>query len=344
MRNQRSLSLALGLGAGLLMLAAAFLAGLFDFKSALAEPTSLTIAARPVFWDPENPTDTSAGKLTYLGGLELTSDHPDFGGLSGLIIGATGDAFIAVSDQGNWVTGDLTSDNNRPISISSALIAPLIGADGKPLSGKRESDAEAIAVPLGQDPRTHPLIVSFERHQRISQFDLAGAGFAAPAIPVADFGAFEGFENNKGLEAITYLPDGSVLAFSEETLDADGHIMGVRLTETGATAVRLRQHLPFMLTDLATLPNGDLLTLERHYSTLAGVSLLIRRIPASALQKDEPLDGDVLLQANNSRSIDNMEGLSTRQAADGTSLLYLISDDNFNALQRTLMLVFAMND
>jgi len=313
-------------------------------KPALAEPTNLIVNTHSVFWDPENPTDTKAGRLTYVGGLELTSDHPSFGGLSGLIIGDKGDALISVSDQGNWVTADVISENNRPMGLGEALIAPMRGTDGAPLSGKRNTDAESLTVAYGADPRTSPTIVSFERNHRLRSYDLTRLGFDAPAIPINDSQMFDGLENNGGLEAITYLPDGSLLALSEKTFDEDGHIIGARLTENGATPVRLKQHRPYALTDIDILPGGDLITLERHYSPLAGVSMMMRRIPARALESSDPLDGEVLMEANHTRSIDNMEGLSVRTSEEGTTLLYLISDDNFNALQRTLLLVFALND
>jgi len=315
-----------------------------DTKSALAEPTSISVTADPIFWDPENPKDTKADKLTYVGGLQLTSDHPDFGGLSGLIIGKAGDALIAVSDQGNWFTADLVSQGDRPTGLGDALIAPMMGTDATPLSGKRNTDAESLTVAYGADPRTSATIVSFERNHRLRSYDLTSLGFDAPALSINDSQMFDDLENNGGLEAITYLPDGSLLALSEKTFDEDGHIVGARLTEEGATPVRLKQHLPYALTDIDVLPGGDLITLERHYSALAGVSMMMRRIPAEALEDNEPLDGEVLVEANHTRSIDNMEGLSVRTSEDGTILVYLISDDNFNAIQRTLLLVFALNN
>jgi hypothetical protein len=43
--------------------------------------------------------------------------------------------------------------------------------------------------------------------------------------------------------------------------------------------------------------------------------------------------------------IDNMEGLSVRKTADGKTLVYAISDDNFNApLQQTLLMMFELRD
>ncbi len=312
-------------------------------QPALAEPVAIEITTTSVAWDPGNPRDTNAGALTYIAGLELTSDHPDFGGLSGLIVSEDGEALIAVTDQGKWVTADILSEDGRPSELDNAIIAPIVNTEGVPLSGKRQTDAEGLAVAASGDPRTSPTLVAFERNHRLQEHDLSDLGFDAPARDITDFGAFDNLENNGGLEAIALLPDGSLLAISESTFDEDGHIIGARLTDAAAVPVRLKQHLPYALTDMALLPNGDLITLERHYSPLAGVSMMMRRIPAEALDKNEPLDGEVLVEANHSRSIDNMEGLSVREDDAGRTLLYLVSDDNFNAIQRTLLLIFALD-
>ena len=57
------------------------------------------------------------------------------------------------------------------------------------------------------------------------------------------------------------------------------------------------------------------------------------------------LDGEVLLAADLSQEIDNMEGLAVSRGASGETVLTLISDDNFNHfLQRTVLLQFTLND
>ncbi len=43
-------------------------------------------------------------------------------------------------------------------------------------------------------------------------------------------------------------------------------------------------------------------------------------------------------------SVDNLEGVAARRAKTGETLLYLVSDDNFRATQRTLLLVFALTE
>jgi hypothetical protein len=39
-----------------------------------------------------------------------------------------------------------------------------------------------------------------------------------------------------------------------------------------------------------------------------------------------------------------MEGISAFRAKDGTTVLTLMSDDNFNPLERTLLLQFALGE
>jgi hypothetical protein len=56
------------------------------------------------------------------------------------------------------------------------------------------------------------------------------------------------------------------------------------------------------------------------------------------------LSGEVLVQGDQAYEIDNMEGLSVHRDARGKTVLTLISDDNFNPLQRTVLLQFAFAD
>jgi hypothetical protein len=41
-------------------------------------------------------------------------------------------------------------------------------------------------------------------------------------------------------------------------------------------------------------------------------------------------------------AVDNFEGISARKTATGKTLIYLVSDDNYNPLQRTLLMMFAL--
>jgi hypothetical protein len=50
--------------------------------------------------------------------------------------------------------------------------------------------------------------------------------------------------------------------------------------------------------------------------------------------------GETLGRLSGSDTIDNMEALVAEAAPDGTVLLTVVSDDNFSAAQRTLLLQF----
>jgi hypothetical protein len=68
----------------------------------------------------------------------------------------------------------------------------------------------------------------------------------------------------------------------------------------------------------------------------------LRRIGGEAVEAGATLDGELLLDAGMTSQIDNMEGLAIHQDAGGRTILTVVSDDNHNAFQRTLILQFAL--
>ena len=70
----------------------------------------LEIDAAQVQLNPENAKQIRAGVLEYRGGLELSSDMGNFGGLSGLSLSPNGDILVAVTDQGDILRATLLHD------------------------------------------------------------------------------------------------------------------------------------------------------------------------------------------------------------------------------------------
>jgi hypothetical protein len=115
----------------------------------------------------------------------------------------------------------------------------------------------------------------------------------------------------------------------------------------GATSapVTLKRRAPFDLTDVRQLPGGDVLTLERRFSSFGGIGFEMRRIAGADVTADGTLDGEVVANVGMNFVIDNMEGLAVRTNKDGKTIVYLVSDDNFNApLQQTLLMMFELKD
>jgi hypothetical protein len=68
----------------------------------------------------------------------------------------------------------------------------------------------------------------------------------------------------------------------------------------------------------------------------------IRRFALSAIKPGAVLQGSTVFEADWNYQIDNMEGLAVHRTPAGETVLTLISDDNFNPLQRTLLLQFTL--
>ena len=116
------------------------------------------------------PTDLeniSLNKLKFVSGIEIKSNHPDFGGLSGLIINDD-KSLIAVGDQGIWLTGKIKiNENGKLVEIINGRLGHLKGNENNPLYklGKSYTDAESI------EPYNNKFVVSFERKHRILIFN-----------------------------------------------------------------------------------------------------------------------------------------------------------------------------
>lgn len=284
---------------------------------------------------------TTLGTLTWRGGLAINSEDPNFGGLSGLLITGDGTGFLAVSDKGFWVKGTLLYQRGELDGVRDIEIAPMLGLDGMAIEGKALGDAESlIGDPVGC------VLVSFERKHRVWSYDLSEDGFAASPTTLAMPDDVANTRSNGGLEGIAQLKDkaGTILALTEATTDGDGNFKGWLVTPGSSSPVALKPIKPFNLTDLAVLPGGDVLTLERRFSPVGGPGYQIRRIDGASIQPGAVLDGPVLANAGLPWTVDNMEGLDVRITSDGRTLLYILSDDNFNPLQRTLLMMFELNE
>ena len=88
------------------------------------------------------------------------------------------------------------------------------------------------------------------------------------------------------------------------------------------------------------MPNGDLLVLERGVALLTFQMRLVR-IPAAEVQAGSPPQGRSAA-AGHGGDIDNMEALAVHAAPDGTTRITLVSDNNFNDWERSLLLEFSL--
>jgi hypothetical protein len=54
------------------------------------------------------------------------------------------------------------------------------------------------------------------------------------------------------------------------------------------------------------------------------------------------MPGETIFEAGSGTALDNMEGISVHRSSAGETIVTLISDDNFNFFQSTVLLQFAL--
>lgn len=287
-------------------------------------------------------SQTRFGALEFVGGLSLSASAADFGSFSGFRFLEPGSAFLGVTDTGFWYSGRIERDAaGLPTGVSRFRIAPILDREGKPLDGKWSSDAEGLSISGDR------VTASFEREHRITEYRLGRDG-PGPARRDLDYVVPRAeLRMNSGFETIAQAPadgqlDGARIAVTERSIDANGDIFAAVLEGPRKGVFKIARIGEFDVTDGAFLPDGDLVLLERSFSMLRGVAMRMRRIPVQTIRPGAHVDGPVLIEADMSYQIDNMEGLDIWTRADGATMVSIVSDDNQSFLQRTLYLEFRL--
>ena len=220
-------------------------------------------------------------------------------------------------------------------------MAPILGPDGRALTAHRWRDTESIADDNGT------LYVGIEGVNQILRFDYGKDGVLAHGYPIPVPAGIRTLPKNMGLEALVFVPQGqrlggNLIAISERGLDKAGNLRAFLIDGLVFGEFSIRRMAHFDVTDAALLPSGDLLILERSLTWPEGLSVHIRRIPIEGVVPGAVVNGPVLFEADLQFEIDNMEGLAVHKAPTGEVILTLVSDDNFSALQRTVLLQFTL--
>ena len=167
------------------------------------------------------------------------------------------------------------------------------------------------------------------RNHRIGRFPISGKGIGKPSKYLRLPKGLRGLTRNKGLEAITLIKagryKGRVLAFAERKLSRKGHLQGWILLGRRSKPILLKRIDGYDITDLATLPSGDILVLERRFRWSEGIKMRLRMIPLNALSSRKVIQGETLLEADSGFAIDNMEGLAVHKTKEGQTIITLIS-------------------
>nr|WP_314433474.1 esterase-like activity of phytase family protein [uncultured Brevundimonas sp.] len=262
--------------------------------------------------------------VTYAGGLSIVADPTSpLHSLSDLKL--TGDGrLVMVSDVGDLVLADLRlDDRGRLAGLDHIRIRRLTLEDGRPIADKQDGDAEGLALTTEGD-----LLVSFERRHRLWTYGPLSALRSVPGpLRIPDFA----FAENDGMEAVSTTAHGWRIAGEAGGLWDCTPVRCMVVTPPPATPVPISG---WRITGMDRDPSGDgWFVVERRYRAPFDLRGRLRRLAPDGSM------GPVLVELKLPGTTDNFEGVAAERRGAATRL-YILSDDNFNPVQRTLLLAF----
>lgn len=304
------------------------------------KPIPVIAMRLPEFKSGEGPV---FGKLEYLSGLVLATKNGEMGAVSSIRLTDGGTKFISVMDTGHWATGTIERDAAGLLTgIADYKISAIEDLSGTSPDHKDNLDSESLALAGDR------LYVGFERIHRISAYPLPGFENSGPLdmqLPVLKPG--DQLRANGGMETLLKAPDdgplaGALIYVAERSYNAGGNFIAGVQSGPKKGPFYVERLAPYDATDGVFLPDGSFLLLERKFGLRDGIGMRIRKFASADIAPGATIRGETVMEADFSHQIDNMEGIDAYRAADGSTHVILVSDDNHSLLERNLMLEFRL--
>jgi len=260
------------------------------------------------------------------------SDRLQYGGFSALWLSKDCSQMISFSDysqvrffsldgqvkRSGWIQANLSFDaNDKLTGFNLVDQGQLKDADGDLLSGAAES--------LAWDGSG--FLVSFDDKGDLYRYaGVQPQGALFNQLPEISIKQERLGKDNAGLESITELPDGRVLALWEKN-DKQKPVTHGQLIQPDGQSLQFSYSSDANPGAATTLPDDSFVIAERKYKgPEQGVQLRLTRFLPSDIQADKLLTPQVLLD-HTSISYDNFEGIANCQR-NGKQWLFVLSDDN----------------
>jgi hypothetical protein len=295
---------------------------------------SLEIAATAHTIHATDAPTSAFGTLTYLDSVILQSKHPHFGGFSALSY--RNKELIAQTDKGRlfFLAIDPAVPLLRQFPLTPRVI-PLLDEAGTPLQGT-DGDAESVIL----SPDAGSALIAFEHQHRFEWYDLSNGRLqAGKNTPKITPDILQKLPVNGGFEGFTRLADDRLLGVGEEAYLDKNHVLAVVYAADTLTPTVLRYTTTDAgkVTELCGLPNGVVLALERRFDALTMRGAGRVQVFSSAMVDKGVINPVSLVEFPLDSGIDNLEGLAAIAQADGSFIILIISDDNFNPWQKTVL-------
>ncbi len=262
--------------------------------------------------------------------------------LSGLAWDADEQLLYAVSDKGRIFHLKLKLSGNQLVSAEPVFAAHLHNNKDE-LLARHRADAEGLTVLNANNGRKGDtqLVISLEGEPRIVRFTPAGRAISNITPPKAVQNRRNLRHGNDGLESVTFHPRFGFITAPEQSLKGEPVNLHTIYSTKG-------QKWSFMaypaensgISALETLPNGNLLVLERAWSgILSPMTVSLRYLDFSQCSRDGACTVQNLKVLSSHIVVDNYEGLTHIQ---GNQYL-MVSDDGSSDWLSTKLTLFTLD-
>jgi hypothetical protein len=300
-----------------------------------AGPQRVVVDARPYERVPESVLIALGDRLRIEAAFTLESAHSSFGGLSGLWIDDAGVSAVMVSDVGQrWQATLLHDEDGRLTGLKDWSVADLKRRPDENW-GSRWFDSES----LSGDGLGH-LIVGYEGNHRLRRWPIGDLDRIPEPVTLPEG---LGAASNSGIEALSSLPGGRLLAIAERVgaWGGDG-LMGWVIDGEHARDLVYVPAVGLAPTGAGRL-DDKIYVVERGFSLLGGFQSRIVSLSVEAIRPGAKLEGEELAAFRWGRLGENFEAIAARRGPDDRIRLYLLADDNFSFLQRTLLIQMVLD-
>ena len=255
-----------------------------------------------------------AAELELVARLPVVSDHPHFGGASGVQVMDAGRYAIVLTDRGRtFEVPTLRKDGALTKRVLHAEFLSWFGGD-----------SEGLAVTPDRN-----IYVSYEWPARVD-------------IPwrycLPSHNQFGNMRGNRALEALAVDGARRLYAIAENPVPGEADRAVYRFDQKGWDIPRhISSDADYKAVGADIGPDGLLYVLERRLG-LWGFQSQIRRIPTDT---DVPPE---LIWQSEPADFDNLEGLSVWQDSTGQTRLTMVSDNNFYRFLRTELVEFLLKE
>jgi hypothetical protein len=291
-----------------------------------------TVFATPLNLNESNPNQKTIGDFQYLGGWSLMTKEPAFGSFSGFVLSPSG--FDAVSDRGTVLQFRDGVGTLRPLPSGCGI-----------RGFKTEQDAESLA----RDPETGTMWIGLEGRHSICAVAPGGASRATEIRPAS----MKRWWPNGGAEALLYMAHGplkgGLFVFAEQAPKRTHEkplLFFPKAPVAAETPHVALQYLPpdgFVPADAVALKDGRILILNRRFTLPFAFATSIVMIDKPDVTPGALWKGREIARFEPPLVTENFEGIAIKETPEET-IVWLLSDDNFFFMQKTLLLKLRLLD